>query len=84
MNEPLGSLIGKDAVRSYWAKASELIPDLHFELVTTLVGVNSITLYYQGPLGMSTQCLQFGTELEALGGHSQRPLVIERDAIHSY
>jgi len=30
MNEPLGSLIGKDAVRSYWAKALELIPDLHF------------------------------------------------------
>ena len=62
MNEPLSSLIGKDAVRSYWAKASELIPDLHFELVTTLVGVNSITLYYQGPLGMSTECLQFGTD----------------------
>ena len=62
MNEPSGSPIGKDTVRSYWAKALELIPDLHFELVTTLVGVNSITLYYQGPLGMSTECLQFGTD----------------------
>jgi len=62
MNEPSSSLIGKDAVRSYWAKALELIPDLHFELVTTLVVVNSITLYYQGPLGMSAECLQFGTD----------------------
>jgi len=62
MNEPSGSPIGKDAVRSYWAKALELILDLHFELVTTLVGVNSITLYYQGPLVMSAECLHFGTD----------------------
>ena len=62
MNEPSGSRIGKDAVRSYWAKALELILDLHFELVTTLVGVNSITLYYQGPLGMSADCFHFGTD----------------------
>jgi hypothetical protein len=32
-------------------KALQLIPDLHFELITTLVGVNFITLYYQGPQG---------------------------------
>ena len=62
MNEPSASLIGKDAVRSYWAKALELILDLHFELVTTLVGVNSITLYYQGPLVMSAECFHFGTD----------------------
>ena len=62
MNEPSGSPIGKDAVRSYWAKALELILDLHFELVTTLVGVNSITLYYRGPLGMSAECFHFGTD----------------------
>ena len=62
MNEPFGSLIGKDAVRSYWAKALELIPDLHFELSTTLVGGNSITLYYQGPLGMSAECFHFGSD----------------------
>ena len=62
MNKPSSSPIGKDAVRSYWAKALELIPDLHFELVTTLVGVNGITLYYQGPLGMSAECFHFGTD----------------------
>jgi hypothetical protein len=62
MNEPSGSLTGKKAVGSYWAKALELIPDLHFELVTTLVGVNSVTLYYRGPLGMSAECFHFSPD----------------------
>jgi hypothetical protein len=47
-DEPSGTLHGKAAVGAYWAKALQLIPDLHFELITTLVGVNSITLYYRG------------------------------------
>jgi hypothetical protein len=47
-NEPSGTLYGKAAVAEYWAKALQLIPDLQFELITVLVGVNSITLYYQG------------------------------------
>lgn len=47
-NEPSGTLKGKAAVRTYWTKALQLIPDLHFELVSTLIGVNSITLYYKG------------------------------------
>ena len=62
ISEPSGSPIRKDSVRSYWAKALELIPDLHFELSTTLVGGNSITLYYQGPLGMSAECFHFGSD----------------------
>ena len=50
-NEPSGTLRGKAAVGSYWDKALQLIPDLHFELISTLVGVNSITLYYKGARG---------------------------------
>ena len=46
--EPSGTLRGKTAVGAYWGKALQMIPDLHFELITTLVGVNSITLYYKG------------------------------------
>jgi hypothetical protein len=46
--EPSGTLRGKAAVGAYWAKALELIPDLHFELISVLVGVTSITLYYKG------------------------------------
>jgi len=46
--EPSGRLKGKAAVGAYWAKALAMLPDLHFELISTLVGVNSITLYYKG------------------------------------
>ena len=43
-----GTLKGKEAVSAYWAKALGLIPDLRFQLISTLVGINSITLYYKG------------------------------------
>jgi len=46
--EPSGTLRGKAAVGAYWAKALELFPQLHFELISVLLGVNSITLYYKG------------------------------------
>ena len=46
--EPSGTLRGKAAVAAYWTKALELIPELRFELVSVLVGVNSIVVYYKG------------------------------------
>jgi len=49
--EPSGTLRGKGSVGEYWRKALKLIPDLHFELVTVLVGVASITIYYKGAGG---------------------------------
>jgi len=49
--EPSGLLRGKAAVGEYWRKALAMIPDLHFELMTTLVGVASIALYYKGARG---------------------------------
>ena len=50
-NEPSGTLRGKTTVGDYWTKALQLIPHLHFELIATLVGVSSITLYYRGARG---------------------------------
>ena len=49
--EPSGTLRGKPAVADYWRKALALVPDLKFELLSTLVGVKSITLYYKGARG---------------------------------
>jgi ketosteroid isomerase-like protein len=60
--EPSGKLKGKAAVGAYWAKALRLLPDLHFELVTVLAGVDSVTLYYRGHRGMSAEALHFGPE----------------------
>jgi hypothetical protein len=49
--EPSGRLCGKASVGAYWSKALQLIPDLHFELVSVLVGVGSVTIYYKGARG---------------------------------
>ena len=62
MDVPSGSLTGKRAVGDYGAKALELNPALHFELVTTLVGVDSVTLYYKGHRGLSAECFHFGPD----------------------
>ena len=60
--EPSGTLRGKEAVGSYWAKALQLIPDLHFELISTLVGVNSIMLYYKSARGLSAEVFHFNRD----------------------
>jgi len=60
--EPSGTLKGKDAVGAYWMKALQLIPDLRFELLTTLIGVNSITLYYKGARGLAAEVFHFGRD----------------------
>jgi hypothetical protein len=50
-NEPSGTLRGKTAVGNYWATALQFMPDLQFELISTLIGVDTITLYYKGAKG---------------------------------
>ena len=59
--EPGGTLRGKAAVGAYWAKALEAIPNLHFDLLSVLVGVNSVTLYYNGHRGPSAEVLYFSS-----------------------
>lgn len=46
LNEPSGTLRGLAALRSYFLKGLESYPDLRFELIQVLEGVNSLTLYY--------------------------------------
>jgi hypothetical protein len=60
IGEPSGKLRGKAAVGAYWTKALRAIPDLKFELLAALVGVNSITVYYQGHRGLAAEVLHFG------------------------
>jgi hypothetical protein len=36
------------------------IPNLRFELLTALAGVNSVTVYYRGHRGLSAEVLHFG------------------------
>lgn len=58
--EASGTLRGKPAIRAYWAKALAMLPDLRFELVTVLAGVNSVTLYYRGHRGLVAEVFHFG------------------------
>jgi hypothetical protein len=50
-DEASGRLRGKASVGAYWRKALQLIPDLHFELVSVLAGVGSVTIYYKSAGG---------------------------------
>jgi len=51
MDEPTGTIKGREKVRAYWAKALERLPDLHFDLIEVLASVDSITVYYHAILG---------------------------------
>jgi hypothetical protein len=44
--EPGGRLTGKDALRAYFAAGLERYPDLHFDPLELLVGVDSLVLRY--------------------------------------
>jgi hypothetical protein len=62
VGEPSGTLKGKEKVGAYWAKALQRIPDLRFELISILVGVNSLTLYYKSPRGLAAEVFHFGPD----------------------
>ena len=57
--EPSGTLQGKAAIGAYWTKALESAPALKFELISTLVGADSLTLYYKGVRGMAAEVFFF-------------------------
>lgn len=60
--EASGVLKGKAAVGAYWKLALARMPQLRFELITTLVGASSITLYYQGARGLAAEVFFFGAD----------------------
>jgi ketosteroid isomerase-like protein len=57
--EPSGKLRGKAAVGAYWTQALKKLPDLRFELVRALAGVDSVTVCYMGHRGFTTEVLHF-------------------------
>lgn len=44
--ESNGLITGKNNVRKYWTIGIERIPNLKFELLDLLIGVNGLTIYY--------------------------------------
>ena len=49
--DPSGTLRGKANIRGYWAKALQLLPNLHFELIDTYVSPDSIVVFYRNERG---------------------------------
>lgn len=64
--ESSGKLKGKVAIGAYWSRALQLMPGLEFRLVNTLLGVDSITLYYQGARGMAAEVFSFGPDRKVI------------------
>jgi len=63
-----GIVHGKDALRSYWTVALNGIPDLHFELVATYVGIDIIVINYRNQRGvLVNEVLTFRGELIVAG-----------------
>ena len=44
-------LVGKEALRAYFAAGLERYPALHFEPIELFVGVDSLVLHYRGATG---------------------------------
>ena len=61
--EASGRLHGRAAVGAYWAKALKLVPELRFELLCVLAGVDSVTLHYRGAGGrLAAEVFFFGAD----------------------
>ncbi|WP_084784031.1 nuclear transport factor 2 family protein [Marinobacterium aestuarii] len=66
-----GKLKGKADMSSYWARALERSPNLHFTLINVLLGANSVTVIYEGVRGLSAEVFHFSEsgKVEAAYAH---------------
>lgn len=70
MGDTSGCLRGKDRVRAYWSKSLAAFPDLHFEVLDVLGGINSVVIYYQGHRGRVAEVFQFGASMKVVQAHA--------------
>jgi len=68
LNVPSGMIKGKDALRAYFAKGLEFFPDLNFELIDLMWGVNSLVLYYKNQKGVKAgEFMEIGPTGKVIG-----------------
>jgi ketosteroid isomerase-like protein len=75
--EASGKLKGKTTVSAYWQKALTKMPNLHFDLISVLIGVDTVTLYYKGHRGLSAEVFHFnaaGRITEAFAHYVEPPM----------
>ena len=51
MNIPSGTIEGKAALQVYFAKGLDFYPDLRFELIEVMWGINSVVVHYKNQKG---------------------------------
>ncbi|MEG4322682.1 MULTISPECIES: nuclear transport factor 2 family protein [unclassified Microcoleus] len=54
LNEPSGTVTGKEALRNYFKKGLEVYPELKFELLDVMWGISCLVLYYINQKGTNT------------------------------
>jgi ketosteroid isomerase-like protein len=54
LGDPSGTVRGKAALRTYFAKALEAYPNLRFDLKDVMWGLHSVVLYYANQRGTMT------------------------------
>lgn len=65
-----GRIKGKKEVRAYWEKALNMNPNLHFELLKSFAGANSVIIHYKGHRGLSAEIFFFNDEGEVVSAHA--------------
>ena len=66
-----GKLKGIAAARSYWDKGLALLPELRFEPITLLKGVDSCVIYYKGHSGkLCAEFFEFASHGKVIVSHA--------------
>jgi ketosteroid isomerase-like protein len=66
--ETIGVVQGKPALRDYWMRALEMVPDLHFTIIGVYSGVDAVVIHYRNQRGVDVcEVLVFGGELVRRG-----------------
>src|SRR5438105_2321948 len=54
LNDPSGTVKGKDALRAYFKRGLDVYPNLRFDLIDVMWGVSSVIIYYTNQKGAKT------------------------------
>lgn len=66
-----GRLKGREAVGAYWTTALTARPDLHFELIAVLKGIDSAVIHYRGIGGkLCAEFFVFGDDALVVESHA--------------
>ena len=75
LGDPAGTVRGKSALRSYFAKGLAAAPALRFELLDVFAGVSSVAVYLRSSVrGLQLEVMELDTD-----GRIARVLVHHRD-----